>query len=64
MSCLWASLVRLCSSIGVETDLWLLNLQVIKGKEWPVGTLTPGYSHLDSGAGSPGTVSHCAADNP
>lgn len=28
--CLWASLVRPRSSIGVETDLWLLNLQVIK----------------------------------
>lgn len=32
ISCLWASLVHLCSSIGVETDLWLLNLQVIKRK--------------------------------
>ncbi len=30
ISCLWPSLLRLCSSIGVETDLWLLNLPVIK----------------------------------
>lgn len=30
ISCLWASPVRPCSSIGVEADLWLLNLQVIK----------------------------------
>lgn len=30
--CLWSSLLLLCSSIGVETDLWLLNLQVIKRK--------------------------------
>lgn len=33
ISCLWASLLCLCSSIGVETDLWLLNLQVIKRKK-------------------------------
>lgn len=30
ISCLRASLVCLCSRIDVETDLWLLNLQVIK----------------------------------
>lgn len=30
VSCLWPSLARLCTSIGVETDLWSLNLQVIK----------------------------------
>lgn len=32
ISCLWAFLVHLCRSAGVETDLWLLNLQVIKMK--------------------------------
>lgn len=48
MSCLWASPVRPCSSIGVETDLWLLNLQVIKRPRVPsrgsnswLFTLTP-----------------------
>lgn len=35
-----------------------------KGKEWPVGALTLGYSHVDSRAESLGTLSHCAADTP
>jgi len=64
MSFLCVSLVRLYSSTIVETDLWWLNLQVIKGKEGPVGALTLSYSNADSCAKSPEAVSHCEADTP
>lgn len=63
ISCLWASPVHLCSSIGVETDLWLLNLQVIKRQKvasWGTNSWLFTCSHSQS----PGTLSHCVIDTP
>lgn len=35
-----------------------------KEKEWQVGALTLGHSHVASSAESLETLSHCAADTP
>lgn len=64
ISCLWVSVVHPCSRIGVETDLWLLNLQVIKSQRvagWDTNSWLFTHQLL---CRVPGDFSHCAADSP